>query len=222
MTHRMQQRFLFRAVVLVLALPGAAEIIDRIAVTVGTKVITESMVMEQIRLAAFYDDKEPDFSPASKRKAADTLISQTLLVQEMDDTRYPEPAMSEVLQYLKDIIMPRFPNEEAYRKELARRRLTDEEVRRFLQLMIRSVDFIDLRFGRGQQVSSNEIAAWYRDHFLPEWMKSHPGKPAPPLDDVSDEIETALLKQKTDAATEEWLKQARAGANIRYREEVFQ
>ncbi|MCC6363785.1 MAG: hypothetical protein IT165_09680 [Bryobacterales bacterium] len=222
MTGAIQRRFLAWPALLALALPGAAEIIDRIAATVGTKVITESMVMEQIRLAAFYDNKEPEFSPASKRKGADTLISQTLLVQEMDDTRYPDPPMSEVLQYLKDIIMPRFPNEEAYRKELARRRLTDEEVRRFLQLMIRSVDFIDLRFGRGQQVSSAEIAAWYRDQFLPEYAKSHPGKPAPPLDDVSDQIETALLKQKTDAATEEWLKQARAGANIRYREEVFQ
>ncbi|MCC6341342.1 MAG: hypothetical protein IT166_04035 [Bryobacterales bacterium] len=215
-------RFIVWPVLPVLALSCPAEIIDRIAATVGTKVITESMVMEQIRLAAFYDNKEPDFSPASKRNAADALISRTLLVQEMDDTRYPDPPMSEVLQYLKDIIMPRFANEDAYRKELARRRITPEEVRGFLQLMIRTVDFIDLRFGRGQQAPSNEIDAWYRDHFLPDWMKSHPGEPAPPLDDVSTQIETALLKQKTDAATEEWLKQARAGADIRYREEVFQ
>ncbi|MBI4904737.1 MAG: hypothetical protein HY820_13940 [Acidobacteria bacterium] len=212
-----------RTLLLILAMAAAqAEIIDRIALTIDNRVITESMLFQQIRLAAFYDNKAPDFSASAKRKAADTLISQILLIREMDDTRYPDPAMATVLEHVKETVMPRFANEEAYRKDLADRRLTEQDVLRFLQSMVRSLDFIDLRFRRGQQVSTLETADFYRKEFSAQWAKRNPGKPMPPLDQVSDDIEEQILAAKTDAATEEWLSQTRASARIRFREEVFQ
>ncbi len=205
-----------------MAVAARAEIIDRIAFTIDNRVVTESMLIQQIRLAAFYDNKEPDVSPAAKRKAADTLISQILLVREMDDTRYPDPAMATVQEHAKETVMPRFANEDAYRQDLARRRLTEQDVLRFLQSMVRSLDFIDLRFRRGQQVSTQETADYYQKEFAAQWNKRNPGKPLPVLDEVSDELEEQILAMKTDAATEEWLSQTRASAKIRYREEVFQ
>jgi hypothetical protein len=205
-----------------LTLPARAEIIDRIAVTIGTRVITESMIIQQIRLAAFYDNKAPDFSSASKRAAVGTLVSRYLLTQEMDDTRFTTPGMNEVLEYVKDVLAPRFPDERAYIEELAHRRLTDEEVRLFLQNMIRVLQFIELRFQRGQTVSTEEIGAYYSKEFREKWEKQNPQKPLPPLDEVSDTIEESILASKTDAAVDEWMKQTRTTAEIRYREEVFQ
>lgn len=199
-----------------------AEIIDRIAITIGTRVIPESEIIQHIRLAAFIDGREPDFGAPAKRKAAETVISQVLLIQEMDDTRFTVPSMADVIAQWNELIKPRFPTDEAYQSELAKRRITDEEVRLYLQSMIRAVEFIDLRFTRGQQVSSDEIAAYYSKEFREYWEKVNPGKPLPPLEEVTPEIEEWILSAKTDTASEEWLQQARTSARIRYREEVFQ
>lgn len=198
------------------------EIIDRIAVTIGTRVITESEIIQTMRLAAFIDGREPDFSVEAKRKAAETVISQVLLIQEMDDTRFTVPSMSDVIAQWNEIIKPRFPTGEAYQAELVKRRITDEEVRLYLQAMIRAVEFIELRFTRGQQVSSEEIAAYYEGGYREQWQKTNPGKPLPSLDEAAQQIEERILSTKTDKVTEEWLAQARARASIRYREEVFQ
>ncbi|MBI3680245.1 MAG: hypothetical protein HY235_07585 [Acidobacteria bacterium] len=204
---------------LILAWPGGADIIDRIAVTVGDRVITESMILDQIRLSAFYEDREPEFTPAARRLASETLISRVLLLREMDDARFPEPPMSAVAASWREIQADRHWDENALRQELARRRLEEEEVRRFLQLMIRSVEFISLRFRRGVQVTSGEIAAYYEKEYKEWWIRQHPRQPVPPLDDVSEDIEGWIIDAKTDTASEEWLKQARSAAKIRHREE---
>jgi len=209
-------------IALCLTLPAAAEIIDRIAVTIGTRVITESMLIQQIRLAAFYDNKAPDFSPASKRAAAETLISRFLLTQEMDDTRFTVPSMNEVLEYAKEVLSPRFPDDRAYMEEIVNRKLSDDEVRQFLQTMIRVLQFIELRFQRGQTVSTEEIANYYTKEYRARWQRENPQTPLPPLDEMSEVIEEEILAAKTDAAVDEWMKQMKTTADLRYREEVFQ
>ena len=59
-----------------------AETLDRIAVTVGRHVISEQDILQDIRVSAFIDSKQPDFSPEQKRKAADRLIDQYLVLQD--------------------------------------------------------------------------------------------------------------------------------------------
>lgn len=213
---------LIRSSLLLVVAVTHAEVIDRIAVTVGTRVITESMVYQQIRMAAFQDGREPDLTGPAKRAAAAMLVSQLLLIQEMDDSRYPEPAMADVLPQVDKIIAERFASSEAYRDELAKRRIDPQEFVRFLQQQQRAYSFIDVRFRTGVQVDSEEIAAYYEKQFKADWVKRNPQTPAPPLDDVSPDIEEILVGRKLDVATEEWLKQAESSATIRYREEVFQ
>ncbi len=198
------------------------EVIDRIAVTVGTRVITESMVIQQIRMAAFQDSREPEITAASKRLAAATLVSQNLLLQEMDDSRYPEPAMADILVQVEKLIQERFKTQAAYQAELARFHVEPADFVRFLQQQQRAFTFIDVRFRTGVQVSSEEIAGYYEKDFKNDWRKRNPSAAAPPLDDVASDIEEILLGRKLDAATEEWLRQAQASADIRYREEAFQ
>ena len=68
---------------LMIAMAGAqAGILDRIAVTVGRQVITESDVDRDLRVAAFLDRKPIDLSGEQKRKAADRLVDQLLILQE--------------------------------------------------------------------------------------------------------------------------------------------
>ena len=74
-------------IAIILAPWGAqAEVLDRIAVTVGKQVITESEILRDLRVAAFIDGKPPDMSPAAKRKSADRLVEQILILQEAADS----------------------------------------------------------------------------------------------------------------------------------------
>jgi len=59
------------AVLLALAVAVRAEIIDRVAVSVGNRVITTSDLDRQLRVAAFQDGVKPDFSPAARSAAAE-------------------------------------------------------------------------------------------------------------------------------------------------------
>ena len=58
---------------------ATAEIIDRVAVSVGNQVITEDQIGEEIRVTAFLNHETPDLSPAQKRRAAERLIEQALV-----------------------------------------------------------------------------------------------------------------------------------------------
>ena len=46
---------------------AAPELIDRVAVTVGNRAITESSIVEEVRLAAFLNAEKPKLDPASLR-----------------------------------------------------------------------------------------------------------------------------------------------------------
>ncbi|MEI9976953.1 MAG: hypothetical protein WDO73_35815 [Ignavibacteriota bacterium] len=56
--------------VLLVAVGLHAEIIDRIAVSVGNQAITTSDVDREIRVTAFLNRSEPDFTPAGRRATA--------------------------------------------------------------------------------------------------------------------------------------------------------
>ncbi|MBL8227045.1 MAG: hypothetical protein JNL98_01150 [Bryobacterales bacterium] len=215
----MKHSLLLGWLVIAMVGPVRAEIIDRIAVTVGTRVITESMIISEIRLAAFQDGREPDLSSSSRRQAAERLVDRMLLIQEMDDARYPEPAMADILDEIAEFRKQRFNSDDAFRNELAARGIDESDLRQFFQLQFRSLQFIEVRFRTGVQITSDEIAAYFDQQIRPKFVKEN--RAVPPLEDASEEIEQILVAQRVDAATEDWLKQTRTLARIRFREEVF-
>ncbi|MCS7025490.1 MAG: hypothetical protein NZV14_11870 [Bryobacteraceae bacterium] len=196
-----------------------AEIIDRIAVTVGSNVITESMILSEIQLSAFQDGREPDLSPAAKRQAAERLVDRMLLVQEMDEARYPVPPMADILEQIAQFRKSRFPTEDAFRQELARRGIDENELREFFQLQTRALQFIEVRFRTGVQVSSEEVASYFNQEIKPKLLAQNQAVPS--LEDLAVDIERILVNQRVDQAMEDWLKQTRSLARIRFREEVF-
>src|SRR5204862_796514 len=75
-----------------LALLARAETLDRIAVTVGRHVISERDIIEDLRLSAFLDGKAPDFGEEQKRKSAERLIDQYLVLEDAAATRAALPS----------------------------------------------------------------------------------------------------------------------------------
>ena len=73
-----------------------AEIIDRIAVSVGNRVITASDIEREIRVNSFLNGVQPDFSRATKRATADQMVEQKLIQRELETSRYPQPDAAEI------------------------------------------------------------------------------------------------------------------------------
>jgi hypothetical protein len=197
----------------ILLIAAQAEIIDRIAVTVDKSVVTESEILRQIRITAFLNGQQPDFSPVNKRTTADRLVEQILIRRELETTRYASDATTSSAEY--EELVRKFPSPEAYRQALARYGITDAEIREALAWQATLLDFIETRFRPGIQIPASEIREYYDSH-----VALNPGK-LPPFEQAKDDIEKILTQQRVDNALDRWLGQARLQSRIRYTQEVF-
>jgi hypothetical protein len=211
-----------RALLLMLALAAVcrAEIIDRIAVTVGRRVITQSDIVMEIRLSAFMNQSEPDFGPASRKKTAERLVERALLENEMEAGNYPAPTPAEVQTQLDTFKKERFPTEDAYPKALARYGIREEDLKRYLSEQLAVLRFIDARFGPGVQILDADVRDYYDEHFVKEW-ENKSGTPVPSLDEVRSRIEDILREEQVDRLMNNWLKEARERTRIDYKPEAF-
>jgi hypothetical protein len=208
-----------------LAATGAVEcrteVLDRVAVSVANSVITEGDVLRELRVTACLNRAEPDLSPQARRKAADRLVERTLVQREMQFSKYPRPSTEEVAESYAGFRTGNAPKDDAWKAELARRGITDAQVRQALIDQLMLLRFIEVRFRPAVQVPDRDIEQYYRRQFLPEWRKANGNKPPPALEDSRDQIEEILAQAQVDRALDRWLGEVRTQTRIRFRDEVF-
>ena len=194
-----------------------AEIIDRVAVSVERKVITESELLRQIRITAFLNGERPDFSAATKRSVADRLVEQTLIRREIETTGYvvPQNTSGSFEQFRRG----RFKTDEEYSRALAEAGITDEELKEAFAWQNTLLEFINVRFRPGIQLRDTEVRDYYDQRFLPEAKTK--GQPPPAFEEARDAVEETLLSERVDNALDRWLGQVRTQTRIRYREDVL-
>ena len=202
---------------LLYAAPSArAETLDRIAVTVGRHVVSEQDVMQDIRISAFIDRKQPAFSPEQKRKAADRLIDQYLVLQDAALTRTPLPSAADVAAIL-DPIKARYASDQEYRSALAQARITDAELADHLLAGLRMLRYTDLRFRPEVEISDDALHAYY------DKLAASAGNSSTPttFEASRNDIEKLLTEQQTMQALDRWLTMARGETSIVYHEAAF-
>ena len=206
---------------LIFPLPAFADIIDRIAVSVGNRVIAASDLDREIRVASFLDGVQPDFSPAAKRATADRMIEQKLILRELETSRYPMPDASEVEPVLADFREEHYQDDAEYRRALAERGITEQDVKdellwqRTLLQLHRGV-----RFRPAVQVSDQEIQDYFDKVVAPAARAAHPGEPVV-LEDYRDQIEGTLTGKRVDKELDTWLKEARKRNQIVVHEDAL-
>ncbi|HLG97530.1 MAG TPA: hypothetical protein VKX49_14550 [Bryobacteraceae bacterium] len=192
--------------------------IDRIAISVGNQVITESKIDEEVRVTAFLNNEKLDLSPAQKKQAAARLVDQALIKREMDLSRYPEPALSDADAAVKDS-QAHYPDAASFEQALHTYGITEAQLKEHLWWQLTVLRFVDYRFRPGIQIQDSEIQAYYEQQ-LTKWQEQGV-QPVPSLSDERSQIEEVLTQQQIDENLDSWLAQARVQVPIRYLDETM-
>lgn len=188
-------------------------IIDRIAITVGNQVITETQIDEEIRVTAFLNRDKVDLSAVGRKQAAGRLIEQALIRREMDLSRYPLPELSDASESLKGI-QALYPSATAFQNALEEYGITVDELTRRLWWQLTLLRFIDYRFRPGIQIPAADVQAYYQQQVI-EWQQQGI-KPIPTLQASRDRIEEILTQKRIDQALDQWLQDTEKQVTINY------
>ena len=200
---------------------SAAVIIDRIAVTVGTQVITESELELAVRLTAFMNQEPLDFGTENRRRSADRLITQKFVLKELDFTRFPRPAIEEVAPLLNDQLKQHFNGDQtAYRASLEKYGITEDQLKQHLLWQMTFFRFLDFRFRPGIPVNEADVEDYFKSRILPLAQKANPGKPVS-IEDYRDRIERILSVRRQDGEFQTWLREMRTRTKVEYRDETL-
>jgi len=168
---------------LILALaifPLSAAVVDRVAVVVGKTVITETEVVQEARLEAFLNGAPLALDPAARRAAAERLVDQQLVRNEMRIGAYPQPTGAEIDEMLVNLKRERYPTDAQYRAALDRYGVTEDQIRGHLAWQLSAIRFTDIRFSPavpgssetdGQSANRSSANAGDVDQQLDAWLK---------------------------------------------------
>lgn len=176
----------------------AAAVVDRIAVVVGSSVITETEVLREVRLTEFMNGQPLDLGPAPRRAAAERMVDQQLIAAEMKQGDYPMPAAEDAEPLLRQV-EARFQGPPQFRAALEKYGLAEADLRQDLLWQIAILRFTDMRFQPGL-----------------------PAAPEPSANRAQEDAPAAAPSAAVDRQLDEWLKQARANTRIEFKPEAFQ
>jgi hypothetical protein len=186
-----------RAILFLMCGLAVAGIVDRVAVVIDNKVITESEVQDEVRLTEFLNNQSLDLSAAARKTAAERLVDQTLIHNEMQAAGYAAPSPTETDTLLRNFRQQRYPTTAAYQAALTRYGITEDQLKKHLAWEVAALRFTDLRFG------------------------SMPNAPATQSADRSAD-RAAPGESSVDQQMEAWLKHARTNSKIVFKAEAFQ
>jgi hypothetical protein len=182
---------------LMLLAAGRAAVVDRVAVVVGNQVFTESEVNEEVRLTEFLNQQPLDLSPQQRRAAAERLVDQQLLRNEMQMSNFPAPAPESADGLLREFQREHYGSEAGLRAALAKYGLTEDELKQHLLWQVTLLRFTDVRFGAGL---------------------APPGQPGANRTAAGSAPEDNAIDERMDT----WLKQARTQTRVQFIPEAFQ
>jgi hypothetical protein len=194
--------------VLFATLAAHAEPLDRIAVSIGNRVITESALILDLRVSAFLSGAPVDLSSAAKRRSAERLTDQVLILREATESRLALPTAQNAVTLLNRV-RTEFGSE--YQTALRRYGIEESDVEAQLLAGLIGLRFTDLRFRPAVQIPEEELRAYYGTLNGEATFEAS-----------RNQIEDLLTRQRTSEALDQWLVTARASARVQVREQVFQ
>ena len=210
-------------VLLLLMCPGilnAAVVIDRVAVVVGKHVIKASDIERDLRVTSFLNSETLSMTPQARRKAADRLVDQAFLREELVTGPYRRASDSDAQTMLKQIRQERFAGSDTrLNQTLQRYGLTQEQLTAQLLWQLTVLRYIDQRFRAGVNVTGDEINAYYDQHR--NELRRQWGAGSSP-ESLEPKIRELLIGQRVNEQFEAWLDSTRKAGHVEFREGAFQ
>lgn len=190
------------------------EAVDRmVAVINGRELITLTDLLWQLAL----EPRVPLDNPRQEdiNRALDLVINQRLIAQEAEKLPTVAPTEDEVRAELARLINF-FPSQAAFYERLNRVGLGESSarLREIVEGRVRINKYIDFRFRSFTVVTPQEVAAYYRDVYVPRFRRQSPGRIVPTAEEAYKEIERELTDSKIESDTDEFLEEARSSAEI--------
>lgn len=172
-----------------------AAVIDRVAIVIDKKVITESELLDDLRLTEFINGQPLDLGPLARREAAEHLVDQELVRRDMESGGFAKPGAAQEDALLRKFRQEHYPSPAAYRAALQKYGVTEEQLKQRLLWQLTAIEFTNLRFRPVQQAEPSQSA-----------------------DRAVTDGAASSIDQQMDA----WLKDARANTKIILKPEAFQ
>jgi len=200
------------------ATKASAAVLDRIAASVGTRVITESEVILDLRVAEFLDQKPIVLSGKEKRAAANRLVDQYLILHDAEANHVALPSEADAARLLA-ATKAQYPSDADYRAALARYQITEADVSNHLLAGLRALRYSDFRFRPEVQLSDEDMRAYYG-----QLMAARPANspaPAPTFEESRGRVQNLMTDERVLQAMDRWLGVVREESNVRFWDEAF-
>jgi hypothetical protein len=203
---------------LALVAPGAV-VLDRIAVIVGRHVIKTSDIDREVRLTDFVNAQPLDLSTAARKKAADRLIDQDIIRNEVEVAGYATASAADADKLLAQMKANRFRSDAQYRAALRQYGITEEQLKAQLLWQLTVLRFIEQRFRPGVLVSDEDVRKYYDTHAV-ELRKTSGGNSS--MEALRPKIQEILAGEQVNEQFFAWLDQSRKQLRIQFRDDAFQ
>ena len=194
------------------------QVLDRVVAVVNYQPILWSDILNEMRFAIL--DPNEVGGTLTPQRALQQLISRALIQQQIgqEDATASKPSdanlqvrLDEVRKELPACVRVNCASDEGWQAFLKNNGLTVEQVQNYERLRMEILNFIEIRFRQGIQISREETEAYYHDKLLPQY--ANPSQ-APPLSAVSARIEDILLEQQVNVLFGNWLDNLRKQGDV--------
>lgn len=194
---------------LLIAVPATAVTIDRIAAVIDRQVLTVSEISQMVELRFFRRLAATD--DEHRREVLDSLIAQALRYRDVERFGAQDIPRDTIEARIQEI-RSRFGSEADFNAALVRAELTLDELSALAKRQLQVEAYIQERFAPLVFISNEDIEVYYRGPWSEQ--RRQRGLPIPPLDQVREEIRTAVHASRLQEEVNRWTAQLRARANV--------
>jgi hypothetical protein len=192
----------------------AAEVLDRLVVTVNGHAILQSDWQDEVRYESFVAGRSlTGVTPQDRKGALDRLIDQELLREQMNPAESVPTSPEEVEKQLEAIKSDYAGDHGAvpWRDSLASYRLTETDVKNHIALELSQLRLVDARLRPAIQIEAGDIEAYYKDHFGSQAA----GSQKISLQAATPKIRELLTQEKINELLSAWLESLHSQAQIK-------
>jgi hypothetical protein len=194
----------------------AADLLDRVLVTVNSRIILQSDLESELRLQKLMAGAPNAPVTQTDREAAlDRLINRLLLQSEMQGIDLLPPTDPQITAQIAEVRkqIKGAETDGGWQKLLVETGLTEGDIRERIAEEVNTNLFLEAKFRPGLRVNAGRIQSYYKEVLVPELKKK--GAAVPTLAEVSAQIEQVLAEQTLDELFAEWIKGLRTQARMR-------